>query len=183
MIAARYARILVATLSLLASAPSESAFVAALEGFEVYEVGTRDRVNVGGTCSPQSARLVCHFIAVYISKRADRCSLLVSEWSATLTRVNSAQADEEHWATTKGPEGVFGALATTTLTVKRILGGSTRMISELIQRMSYANPSALSAITDSGPLPPSIMHLEAALGRRVPADCRPDEFTVLPEDR
>ena len=78
---------------------------------------------------------------------------------------------------------MWGALATTTLTVKRILGGSTRMISELTQRTSYANPSALSAVTGGGPLPPSVMHLKAALGLRAPADCRPDEFTVQPEDR
>jgi hypothetical protein len=75
---------------------------------------------------------------------------------------------------------LWGALATTTLTVKRILGGSTRMISELTQRTSYANPSA---ITGGGSLSPSVMHLKAALGLRAPADCRPDEFTVQPEDR
>jgi hypothetical protein len=105
MIAAISARLLIATLGLLTLATSASAFAAALEGYEVYEDGTRDRVNVGGPCSPQSARLVCHFISVSISKRQDRCSILVSEWSETLTRVSSAQADEKHWATTKGPEG------------------------------------------------------------------------------
>jgi hypothetical protein len=181
----RWPCIVVATLCCLLALPQPaSAFIGSLEGYEVYEDGRpRVRVNVGGTCSTQSAQLLCHFIAVSISKEPDRCSLFVSEWSATLTRVSTGQADEERWATTKGPEGVFGQMATTTLTVKILSRTGTRMISDLTQRTRYANPSALSAITGSGPLPPSVMHLESAFGRGAPADYRPDEFTVLPEDR
>ncbi len=179
--------------ALLTFATTGEAFLTGtLVGTETMEGETPTRFFMSGQCSENQDILRCHFNQVAIFKSDARCKLLASGWSEDFKRVRRTST-EAVWATTRGPEGLLGALTTTTLTVhignlSRTTGGgvggplSPSDDWEYVSRVTFSDPK--------NPFDPRAKPMKPVTSRAVPswapgavtrAECLPDEIVIVPE--
>jgi hypothetical protein len=110
-------------LCLLAVATSASAQpqtlvrTAQMWGTEKSEGKVAATVGIAGECVQTGKELACQFVALSFSTD-EKCTVMVAGWSQHLKLVSRTR-DEVQWVGTKGPTGLAGVVATTSLVVKR----------------------------------------------------------------
>ncbi len=167
-----------------------------LVGFEVEE-GVQEsggvRVFLSGECWEESDQhwLRCNFNSAAITRAGTACDLLASAWAERFHLVRRS-ATEVVWTATRGPEGLSGMVQVSTLTVhpskllpNRRLDKSTPAAVDEWEYESRTIPSVpRSALTNTTLKPVTLKAVSTTVyvqSRTIePAECRPDQFTVIP---
>jgi hypothetical protein len=140
------------------------------------------RFFMAGECrEPQGRRsLRCYFNSVAVLKAEGNCRLLATAWIEDLRLVKRTPT-EIVWAGTKGPEGLAGAMVTTTLTVRPNpdIQGRTLELPGSSDSWEYESRTSFSVARSTGEpvttraLKPRIL---GDYSRRAP--CLPDDIMI-----